>query len=213
MKFVAKILIVAFMLSAGMESFAQIVGVKAGLNLSNMLVKDDDDTYSDDLKMKPGLHLGVTAEIPLDEMISFETGLFFTQKGYKYEQSFMGETVDIKLNLNYLEIPLQGKATFDVGGAQIYGLFGPYVGFGIAGKYKYDDDDEDVEWGSDEDDSDYKRLDFGVNIGAGVQVDAFAFGLSYGLGLANISPYSDGGFREKNRVLGISVAYRFSLGD
>lgn len=213
MKFVAKILIVAFMLSAGMESFAQIVGVKAGLNLSNMLVKDDDDTYSDDLKMKPGLHLGVTAEIPLDEMISFETGLFFTQKGYKYEQSFMGETVDIQLNLNYLEIPLQGKATFDVGGAQIYGLFGPYVGFGLSGKYKYNDDDDDVEWGSDEDESDYKRLDFGVTVGAGVQVDAFAFGLSYGLGLANISPYSDGGFREKNRVLGISVAYRFSLGD
>ncbi len=31
-----------------------------------MIIKDDDNTFSDDLKMKPGFHLGVTAEFPID---------------------------------------------------------------------------------------------------------------------------------------------------
>lgn len=36
--------------------WAQNFGIKAGLNLSNMLVSDDNDTYSNDFKTKPGFH-------------------------------------------------------------------------------------------------------------------------------------------------------------
>lgn len=198
------------MLSVSSSTFAQVLGVKAGLNLSNMLVKDDNNTYSDDHKMKPGFHLGVTAEVPFEEMFSFETGLLFTQKGYKYESSFMGTTYEGTLNLNYIEIPLNGKITYDMGSAKIYGLLGPYVGFGLSGKYKNDDDDSKVEWGSDEDEDDLKRLDFGLNVGAGVEIDALTIGISYGLGLANISPYSDGGYKANNRVIGISVGYKLT---
>jgi opacity protein-like surface antigen len=210
MKIFVKILIVAMMLSASANTFAQVLGVKAGLNLSNVLAKDDNKTYSDDNKMKPGFHLGVTAEIPFEEMFSFETGLLFTQKGYKYESSFMGTTYEGTLNLNYIEIPLNGKVSYDMGSAKIYGLLGPYVGFGLSGKYKNDDEDSKVDWGSDEDEDDFKRLDFGLNVGAGVEIDALTVGISYGLGLANISPYSDGGYKVNNRVLAISIGYKLT---
>lgn len=221
MKYIVKLFVVliAFTMATN-ELFAQNFGLKGGLNLSTMLIKDDD-TYIDDFKMKPGFNIGATAEFPLAEMISFETGLLLSTKGFKIseEETFMGETIEMegKMNLLYLDIPLTAKATFDLGGAKIYGVFGPYLGIGLIGKIKsettYDGetetDEEDIEWGSDEDESDLKRLDFGLTMGAGVEINFIQIGLTYGLGLANISPYTDGGSKINNRVLGLSVGYKF----
>ncbi len=196
-------------------------GLKGGLNLSNMLIKDDDETYSDDFKMKPGFHVGAMAEFPLSEIFSFETGLFLSTKGYKIseEETLMGETLkmETKANLLYLDIPLTAKATFDLGGAKIYGVFGPYVGMGLSGKGKeevtYDGEteteEEDVEWGSDKEKDDLKRLDFGLTMGGGVEINSIQIGLTYALGLANISSYTDYGTKINNRVLGLSVGYKF----
>jgi len=211
------LLVVFFVVSFATEVIAQTIRARAGLNLSKMLVKNDDDTWSDDeeYKMLPGFHLGATAEFPINDMFSFETGLLFSTKGIKAKDEDGDYEYVNKLSLSYLEIPLTGKAAFDIGGAKIYGVFGPYVGIGLFGKYKWeetyngdtDKDDENVDWGSDEDKDDYKRLDFGLSIGAGVEIDALQIGINYGLGLANVSPYSDNGYREKHRVFGITVGY------
>jgi outer membrane protein W len=205
--------------------FAQSFGVKAGLNLSNMLVKDDDDTYSDDFKMNPGFHAGLTVDFPITEVFSFETGLLASTKGYKIseEETIAGETFEIegKLNLLYLDIPLTGKVSFDIGGAKIYGAFGPYVGVGLTGKSKSEitvggeteEEEEDIEWGSDEEGDDLKRLDYGLTVGAGVEISAIQIGVSYGLGLAKINPDTSNGAKINNRVIGISVGYRFGGGE
>ena len=74
---------------------------------------------------------------------------------------------------------------------------------------KTEKEKEDVEWGSEKGKSDLKRLDFGLTIGAGVEIDLFQIGLGYNLGLANISPYNDGGMKINNRVIGLSVGYKF----
>lgn len=216
-----KLLIVGIAFIMATESYAQTFGVKAGLNLSNMLAKDDDDTYSDDYKMNPGFNIGATAEFPITEMFSFETGLLLSTKGFKIseEETFMGETwkFEGKMNLFYLDIPLTAKASFNLGGTKIYGVFGPYIGMGISGKNKVEftamgeteTDEKDIKWGSDEDEDDLKRFDFGLTMSAGIEISSIQFGLSYGLGLANISPYTDGGTKFSNRVLGISVGYKF----
>lgn len=221
MKNLVKLLVVVIAFTMTTEIFAQNFGIKGGLNLSNMLVKDDDDTYSDDFKMKPGFHIGATAEFPLTGIFSFETGLLLSTKGSKMseEETFMGETYkyESKLTLFYLDIPLSAKASFDLGGTKIYGVFGPYLSYGLSGKSKYEEtfdgetesDEEDIKWGSDEDESDLKRLDFGLTMGAGVEINSIQIGLSYALGLANISPYTDGGSKINNRVLGLSVGYKF----
>ena len=221
MKNLFKLLVLVIALTMTTEVFAQTFGIKGGLNLSNLLAQDDDDTYIDDAKMIPGFHIGATAEFPLTEMFSFETGLLLSTKGFKMseEETFMEENYkyEEKLNLLYLDIPLSAKASFDLGGAKIYGVFGPYLGIGLSGKSKYEvtfdgeteSNEEDVKWGSDEDESYLKRLDFGLTMGAGVEINSFQIGLSYGLGLANISTYTDGGYKINNRVLGISVGYKF----
>lgn len=218
MKYLGKLFVVVIAFTMTTELFAQNFGIKAGLNLSNMLVKADDETYSDDFKMNPGFHIGVTAEFPLAEMISFETGLLLSTKGFKIEEeTFFGETYKAaeKLNLLYLDIPLTAKATFDLGGAKIYGVFGPYVGMGLSGKTKrvatFDGEtvteERDIQWGSD-DESDLKRLDYGLTMGAGVEINSIQIGLTYGLGLANISSVP-GRPKINNRVLGLSVVYKF----
>jgi hypothetical protein len=212
MKNLIKIFVFVLVLAMSSESFAQIFRAKAGLNLSTMLYKDDDGVYSDELKMKHGFLLGATAEFPIDEMFSFETGLLISTKGFKYDEDYVQ-----KLNLTYLNVPLTGKAWFDVGGTKLYGLFGPYVGVGVGGKWKSEDngngemgtDEDKVEWGSDAEESDFKRFDFGLTIGAGVEISAIQIGLSYDLGLANISPDTENGNKVHTRALALSVGYKF----
>jgi len=221
MKYLANLLVVVIVCTMTTELFAQNFVVKGGLNLSNMIAKDDEETYSDDFKMRPGFHVGAAVEFPINEMFSFETGLLLSTKGFKMseEETYDGETYKFeeKINLLYFDIPLTAKATFDLGGAKIYGVFGPYLGMGLSGKEKYevtidgetDTEEEDIEWGSDEDEDFLKRLDFGLTMGAGVEISSIQIGLTYGLGLANISSYNDDGTKVNNRVLGISVGYKF----
>jgi len=217
------VMLVALVLVVTMtnESSAQSFGLKGGLNLSNMLDKDDDDTYSDDYKMKPGFHIGATAEFPFSDMFSFETGLLLSTKGFKIsdEETFDGDIFKYegKTNLIYLDIPLTAKASFDLGGAKLYGLFGPYVGIGLSGKSKFEftfngeteKEEVDIKWGSDEEKSNLKRLDFGLTMGAGVEMSSIQIGLTYNLGLANLSPNTENGYKISNRVIGISVGYKF----
>lgn len=202
-----------FALTMATQSFAQNFRVKAGLNLSSMLIKDDNKTYSDDFKMKPGFHIGATAEFPVTEMFSFETGLLLSSKGFKLSR----EGYEGKVSLTYLDIPLTGKTFIDIRGIKAYGIFGPYIGIGLSGKEKFDNtyegetetDENKIKWGSDEEESDFKRLDYGVIIGAGVELNVIQIGLSYNLGLANISPSTEDGYKISNRVLALSVAYKF----
>lgn len=222
MKNLIKLFLVVIAITMATDAlFAQNFGIKTGLNLSNMVVKDNYETYSDDFKMNPGFHLGATVEFPLTKMFSFETGLLLTTKGIKKseEETLAGETYkyESKVKLLYLDIPLTAKASFDLGGVKLYGVFGPYLGVGLSGKSKNEvsyngkteSDERDIKWGSDEDDSNFKRLDFGLTMGAGVALNSIQIGLTYSLGLANISPDTDGGYKVNNRVLGISVGYKF----
>lgn len=208
--------VVIIMLIMTAESFGQILGIKAGLNLSNMLIKDDEDTYSDEFKMNPGFHIGATAEFPIKSFFSFETGLILSTKGYKLHEKEVDYEYSEKANLYYFDIPLNTRVAYKMGFGGIYGTLGPYIGIGVTGKYKYEEtyngetstESETFEWGSDES-ADLKRFDFGLNFGAGVEIKAIQVGLSYELGLANISPTTDGGTKVQNRVLMVSVGYKF----
>ncbi len=202
-------------------SYAQIFGIKAGVNLSTMSLKDNNGNYSDDFKMNPGFHVGVTGEFPLTEIFSFETGLLLSTKGLKINQVEdipLGPTTVLKgkMNLLYLDIPFTAKAYFDIGSTKIYGLFGPYLGMGVSGKNKYEitgegetrTGEKNISWGSEE--NDYKRLDYGLTAGSGVEIKSIQIGLFYSLGLANISNQSVNGRKFSNRILGITVGYRFN---
>ena len=205
------IIVVAFTMTT--KSFAQVkYGVKAGLNLANMLEKDDDETYSEDYSMKIGFHLGGAAEIPISEKFSVQPGLLFSTKGFKMKiEGIDGffEDMNINVNLNYLEIPINAIYKIELGSSKLCINTGPYLGYALSGKVSYDKDSESIDIGSSDDD-DLKALDYGFNIGAGIEInDAITIGLQYGLGLGNLSIDTDNGYKLNNRVIGISVGYMF----
>ena len=194
--------------------------VKGGLNLSNMLLKDDNGTSREGIKSKTGFHFGITAEYPISELVAFETGILFSNKGIKSNNKYIHSTdtyeSNLKLNLLYIEVPLTAKAYINVGQSKIFGALGPYIGLGLSGKYKEDmiingetnSSEHNINWGSGLTD-DYKRLDYGLTAGVGIEISSIQIGLSYNLGLANISARTDSGLKIKNRVFGISAGYKF----
>lgn len=217
MKTVSRLLFLFFAFTISAGSIAQTIGVKAGLNMSNMLMKDDEGISSDEYKMNPGFHIGPTAEFYLNDMFSFEAALLVSTKGFKAKESGDSFEYKGKLNLYCLDIPLMFKTRFDAGSIKIYGALGPYVGMGLTGKTKYEisyggeteSNSESIKWGSDSENDDFKRLDFGAVAEAGVEISSIRLGVSYGYGLANISSYTEGGTRVSNRVLSVSAGYRF----
>jgi len=213
--------ILAILIVSSPSLFGQTLGVKAGLNLSNFFVKDDHETYSEEYKWKSGFHLGATVEFQLGKLWSLETGLLLSTKGHKEmtEDSFLNESIKLKAStiLYYFDIPITAKVSIPVGKMKIYGSLGPYVGFGLIGKSKSEltlngqteKEEEDISWGSDEEDDHLRRLDLGLTMAAGIEIKSIQLGLNYNLGLANISAYRDEGATIKNKVIGISLAYRF----
>ena len=220
MKSLIRFILIVLMITSASESFGQLFGIKAGLNLSTMLKKDNLNIYSDDYKLNPDFHLGMTAEFPLNEILSLGTGFVISPKGYRVhnKETVSGEPYEtkVKANLLYFDIPLTAKAAFSLESARIFGFIGPYAGVGIRGKIKSEvtsggstiADQEDVNWGSGEQ-NDLKRFDLGLTFGAGIEINSIQIGLSYGLGLTNISPVTDNGRKISNRVLSLSAGYRF----
>jgi hypothetical protein len=221
MRKILQLMLLVCLMGITSQSFAQRLGIKAGLNLSNMTFKDNEQTYSDDFKSLPGFHAGLTAEFMAGNPFSIETGLLYTTKGFKFseKETFMGDTyeVEAKRTLHYLEIPLLAKLNVDLGAATLFGTAGPYVAMGIGGNDKYtakynnesNSETEDIKWGTDEDKDDLRPLDYGLSFGAGVEIRSIQLGVSYGLGLANISAYRADDDVVKNRVLSVSIGYKF----
>ena len=203
-------------------SLAQVFGIRAGLTMANMGMEYNGVSMSEDFKMKPGFLLGPTVEFPISPIFAVETGLLVASKGFKVDEkeSYQGQTMEMKskLNLLYIDVPIALKGKINVDDkTNLFLSAGPYLGFGLTGKlkseYSYngetESDEEDIKFGSDEEEDDLQRLDYGLIFGAGVESGHFQFSLNYGLGLADISNVADDDSKIKNKVVSVSVAYRF----
>ncbi len=203
MKIFFRLLLVVSLSMAYLSSNAQSLIVKGGLSMSNMTIKDDNVTYSDDFKTKTGFHIGIAGELPLFGGVMFEPGLMFATKGYKVDLG------DVSVSLNYIDIPLNLKYKLDIGDFAVWGSVGSYVGIGLSGKHKMTllgkDVENDVKFGEDED---FKMLDYGLGFGAGVEYHRIILGVYYNIGLANISNIDLANHKTNNKVFNISLGYR-----
>lgn len=215
MRVLHKFLVIVFLMSLGIETYAQSLAVKGGLNLSSLLLKDNAGIYSEDYYNRIGFHVGGMVEYPLSENIVFETGLVIATKGFWAEENLAGTNYKQKFNLLYLDIPATAKIYFGSGDAKSFINIGAYLGYGLSGKNKGEitnrgittSETIDIEWGSDEDDV-LKPLDFGFMGGLGIEVNSTILSVFYQLGLANILSYEANGTQIKNRVLGVSLGYK-----
>ena len=208
-------ILATFLLFSFSTAYTQTITAKAGLNLSTFQDGDDDFDYADefDYQLKPGFHIGATAEFPISDAIGIEGGLLLSTKGTTYEIDLWGETFEARTHFLYIDIPVTAKGYFDLGGVKGYAAAGPYLGIGISGKSSLNDETEDIEFGSDEGDT--KRTDLGLVFGAGVEFSNVVVGLSYNLGLANIVNIddNDNGYHMRNRVLQFTVGYKFAAAE
>src|ERR1700733_15049765 len=73
-------------------------GIKGGLNLSNMYVRDVSDE-----NMKVGWNAGIYAKIPLTTGFSIQPELYYTDKGAKETyNNFIQGSGEYRFNLNYV---------------------------------------------------------------------------------------------------------------
>jgi hypothetical protein len=205
------------MAHAGFAQTKTSFGIRAGVNFQNL---NGEDMDGDDLdfKMKTGFHIGVDADIPIAPEFYFRPGVLFSTKGAKFD-----DDADTKLNLSYIEVPLNFVYKPTLGtGKLILGL-GPYVAYAVGGKIKDDDDNEaDIEFENEitvqqalSGTPYLKGLDFGGNLLFGYEFSQkFYAQLNAQLGLSNINPKIEGvddddRGKTKNTGFGVSLGYRF----
>jgi len=200
----------------GIQSKAQSFGIKGGLNLANLHVSGADEIPG--TKNHPGFHIGGIFNLPFNDILSLETGIFYTTKGMNTEYEDLTISFMSKTNLSYLEVPVSLRADLEIGtDSYLYGSVGPYFGIGLNGNvestFSYQGESETMEeeviWGNDVD-SDLKRFDMGLTFGTGIQLKSILLSFSYDLGLTNILAYQEDGEGMRNRVFKFSVGYLIS---
>jgi len=209
------LLVVAAVLTAGFAQAQFKIGARAGFNLTTVTGKGAPEAA----KLKPGFQVGVVGDYAFSEAFSIQPSLLFSQQGFKNEDSEDNLTVKQSFTLNYLQLPINLQYKFDLGGAKLFLQAGPYLGYGLGGKYKftsgsvsvngkikfgegpeiYDDINNLPDFYFD------KAFDFGVGAGVGVQVSNFQVAFGYTLGLPSL-------FKEttvQNGGLQLTLTYLF----
>lgn len=215
-----------------MQTQAQVkFGVKAGLNINNISQNLAESDWEAATIMRLAYNVGLTADFGLSDVLSLQSGLMLTSKGFSYDlKEEFDEDIDgyFRFCYNYLEVPI--NFAYKISDFQVYA--GPYVAIGIGGKMKYDvsfdgesESDEaklkpafgEVSDGDLADDEDaYSALDYGLNFGIGYQVGPILINAGYSLGLGNVTPSYEGDddgdradYKMSNRVISLSFSYFF----
>ena len=210
-------LTLAVTLAAFTFSYAQktTFGIRGGVNFQNL---NGENSGGDDVdgKIKTGFNAGFNAEIPVGIDFYIQPGVLFSTKGAKANDS------DDKINISYVEVPVNFLYKPELGAGKLLLGFGPYVAFAAGASYKPESgDDIDYKFKNkvslaDIDDAPYmKRVDAGGNLLVGYEfANKLSFQLNAQLGMININPKIEGidegdQGKLKNTGFGVSLGYRF----
>lgn len=173
------------------------VGIKAGINYSNVYSESGDDYVADG---KVGFAGGVFVSIPLSQLIGIQPELLYSQKGFKTEGTFF----DGKVTSNHLDLPvhLQIKPT-----ENISLLVGPQLSYLLSTKYEIDGlslvDEEDLE-------DENNRATFGISAGVDFTIQNFLISARGSWDLSKFNKdNSTSDINYKNQLFQITLGYRF----
>lgn len=178
-------------------------GVKAGLNLSDIIKGDGNNNF--DTKVKPGFNAGVTLEVPLIAGLAFTPEVLYAQKGYKLTSSF-GEFTQ---TTNFIDVPI--LASFRLG-SSFNIVAGPQVSFLLSTKNKFENGFGSVAQTNVENDSDrFKKSQVGGVIGFRYDVnDKFDIHGRYALDFQKNNENGTTTTPEyKNQVFSVGVGVKF----
>jgi hypothetical protein len=198
-------------------------GFRGGVNFQNINGKDENgDKLENDILT--GFNIGINAEIPVGVDFYFQPGLLYTIKGAKSKDVILGQTINGKVKISYVELPLNFLYKPMLGKGHLLLGFGPYVALGLSGKVTYEGGgsslSSDIKFKNkvmttDSDDVVYMRpLEAGANLLAGYEFgNRVSFQLNTQLGLTKINPEYEGETDDKtsakNTGFGFSLGFRF----
>lgn len=198
--FVAVALLIGTTVSA-QEAGALKFGVQVGANLSNV----SGDVDNTDAKI--GFQGGITADYFLTESVFLQSGLAYTNKGYKAE----AEAIKTKItaNLNYLQLPIHIGYNIPVSeGLSVNLHAGPYLAYGIGGQTKTKVDGTEIsDIDAFGDKGTNENFEFGLSGGVGLGLGAININLGYEYGLSNSSKVDGISIHNNNAYL--SLGYKF----
>ncbi len=182
------------------------LGIKGGVNMSNLVYDDEVD----DKNPKIGFNIGLAADVDFAPNMALQTGLFLSTKGFKSVNDAMD--AEYTENLMYLQLPLHLAYKVDVTpGSRIVFHAGPYAAYGVGGSREAKVGSLSGEWDVDKIFGDangqYKPFDAGLGLGVGAEMGAFLIDLGWDMGMVNISNRDNGNTKNQNAYL--SVGYKF----
>lgn len=180
------------------------MGIKGGLNVSNLFIDDVDDENA-----RIGYHVGVFAQIFSSDAFAIQPELVFSTKGSKNQYSSGSFDQNIKYNLNYIDLPV--LAVFKLG-KQVEFQLGGYASYLLNVNVTYEGD---LANGSDQVDKDHlKSYDYGLSAGLGFNFSpSIQIGTRYNYGLVKIADSDEARALigdAKNSCAQIFVAFNFS---
>jgi hypothetical protein len=199
---VAALLVTA--LSYGQTKF----GIVVGPNFSSATTKNSTGLgdHKETSSILAGFRGGVTVDLPLAEDFYIGTGLLYEGKGGKDK-----DNSNVKTTLSYLQLPVNFLFKPEVGSGKLDLGIGPWLAYGLGGKYKATSGSSTVEYKAfDDGPLKLKRFDAGLGIVVGYEMKmGFNFGLNADLGLVNCYDNTDNDRSWKNTSFGVFVGYKF----
>lgn len=189
-----------------------VIGPRVGLNVSNICVPKDYEGWDSKL----GFNVGVAVDLPVVNSFYVNTGLFYTVKGAKIEDSYGGYTAKSTISAGFIELPIYASYRLNFAEeSQLQVNFGPYFGIGVNGKWKeevtgYGEEEYDL-FGTGDDQEGFNRFDFGLGVGLGYTLHRVYLGLTYQFGLVNMLNHDvwDDDASVKFNNFNISIGYNF----
>jgi Outer membrane protein beta-barrel domain len=167
------------------------LGLKAGPTLSSVTGSD-----SNGAKYIVGVNGGVTANIGLTDMLSFQPELLYSLKGYKYDLT----TTKGEVRQHYIDVPLLLRLDAD---GPFFEL-GPQVGFLIKTVQTPENST------SFERTDDYNKTDLGYVAGVGYQWSSGpSIGLRYNGGISKLYKAGEQNRNMHNSAFMLQLGYRF----
>jgi hypothetical protein len=221
----------AFLFSISLSIHAQTtVGVRAGLNFAGVRLVDENGKKQD-TEAIPSFQVGLTVDIPLAADFYVQPAALYSGKGFKQDGGWLAAPGnEFKAKASYIEVPVNLLYKPHLGIGNLLIGAGPYVGYGIGGKWKAEgqivvgdivlsENYGDVIFKNDVMDGEFgnylygKPWDYGANILIGYEfLQKLTLQFNAQFGIANLEPEVSGTTRDgsvRNRGYGISVGYRF----
>lgn len=186
------------------ESNKIALGVKGGLNYSNIYDSEGDD-FNADAKM--GFAAGVFVAVPIGQFFGIQPEILFSQKGYQSSGSLLGFDYKMTRTTNYIDIPLffalKPSSTVTV-------LLGPQYSYLIKQKDVFDNPISNVEVEEEFDNENIRKNTLGFIGGVDINISDIVVGARISWDLTNNNGDGTSTTPRYKNVLGqLTLGYRF----